>query len=73
MSAVVSPSDLVFDVAGLFCVSLELTLLLVLKKDKTMHTFKSFHVAKHYEIPYKFYVLGQIGLSKQCRPSSDCF
>ena len=24
-------------------------------------------------IPYKFYVLGQIGLSKQCRPRSDCF
>ena len=22
-------------------------------------------------IPYKFYVLGQIGLSKQCRPRSD--
>ena len=26
-----------------------------------------------FEIPYKFYVLGQIGLSKQCRPRSDCF
>ena len=24
------------------------------------------------ELPYKFYVLGQIGLSKQCRPRSDC-
>ena len=24
-------------------------------------------------VPYKFYVLGQIGLSKQCRPRSDCF
>ena len=24
-------------------------------------------------LPYKFYVLGQIGLSKQCRPRSDCF
>ena len=24
-------------------------------------------------IPYKFYVLGQIGLIKQCRPRSDCF
>ena len=24
-------------------------------------------------IPYKFYVLGQIDLSKQCRPRSDCF
>ena len=26
-----------------------------------------------HSIPYKFYVLGQIGLSKQCRPRSDCF
>ena len=26
-----------------------------------------------YEVPYKFYVLGQTGLSKQCRPRSDCF
>ena len=26
-----------------------------------------------FNIPYKFYVLGQIGLSKQCRPRSDCF
>ena len=25
------------------------------------------------QVPYKFYVLGQIGLSKQCRPRSDCF
>ena len=25
------------------------------------------------DLPYKFYVLGQIGLSKQCRPRSDCF
>ena len=25
------------------------------------------------EVPYKFYVLGQLGLSKQCRPRSDCF
>ena len=25
------------------------------------------------KLPYKFYVLGQIGLSKQCRPRSDCF
>ena len=25
------------------------------------------------ELPYKFYVLGQTGLSKQCRPRSDCF
>ena len=24
-------------------------------------------------VPYKFYVLGQISLSKQCRPRSDCF
>ena len=24
-------------------------------------------------ILYKFYVLGQIGLSKHCRPRSDCF
>ena len=24
-------------------------------------------------LPYKFCVLGQIGLSKQCRPRSDCF
>ena len=24
-------------------------------------------------VPYKFYVLGQVGLSKQCRPRSDCF
>ena len=24
-------------------------------------------------IPYKFYVLEQTGLSKQCRPRSDCF
>ena len=24
-------------------------------------------------VPYKFYVLGQIGRSKQCRPRSDCF
>ena len=24
-------------------------------------------------LPYKFYVLGQVGLSKQCRPRSDCF
>ena len=24
-------------------------------------------------LPYKFYVLGQIRLSKQCRPRSDCF
>ena len=24
-------------------------------------------------LSYKFYVLGQIGLSKQCRPRSDCF
>ena len=24
-------------------------------------------------LPYKFYVLGYIGLSKQCRPRSDCF
>ena len=24
-------------------------------------------------LPYKFYVLGQIGLSKQCIPRSDCF
>ena len=28
------------------------------------------HVMK---VPYKFYVLGQRGLSKQCRPKSDCF
>ena len=27
----------------------------------------------HLRVPYKFYVLGQIGLSKQCRPRSDCF
>ena len=27
---------------------------------------------RHF-ILYKFYVLGQIGLSKQCRPRSDCF
>ena len=26
-----------------------------------------------FRIPYKFYVLGQIGHSKQCRPRSDCF
>ena len=26
-----------------------------------------------WELPYKFCVLGQIGLSKQCRPRSDCF
>ena len=26
-----------------------------------------------FSLPYKFYVLGQIGLSKQCRPRSDCF
>ena len=24
-------------------------------------------------VPYKFYILGQIGLSKQWRPRSDCF
>ena len=30
-------------------------------------------LAHKIEIPYKFYVLGQIGLSKQCRPRSDCF
>ena len=24
-------------------------------------------------VPYKFYVLGQIGLSKQCRARSDCW
>ena len=28
-------------------------------------------VASWNFIPYKFYVLGQIGLSKQCRPRSD--
>ena len=28
---------------------------------------------KNLRVPYKFYVLGQIGLSKQCRPRSDCF
>ena len=27
---------------------------------------------KHRDVPYKFYVLGQISLSKQCRPRSDC-
>ena len=27
---------------------------------------------KEIGLPYKFYVLGQIGLSKQCRPRSDC-
>ena len=38
-----------------------------------------FHVFAHYvtfmktRVPYKFYILGQIGLSKQCRPRSDCF
>ena len=26
-----------------------------------------------FVLPYKFYVLGQVGLSKQCRPRSDCF
>ena len=26
-----------------------------------------------WKLPYKSYVLGQIGLSKQCRPRSDCF
>ena len=30
-------------------------------------------VAAIMRIPSKFYVLGQIGLSKQCRPRSDCF
>ena len=25
------------------------------------------------ELPYKFYVMGQIVLSKQCRPRSDCW
>ena len=39
---------------------------------------KHWHLKKYYcleirHIPYKFYVLGQIGLSKQCRPRSDCF
>ena len=32
------------------------------------------HMSKNsLHIPHKFYVLGQIGLSKQCRPRSDCF
>ena len=33
----------------------------------------SFSPDKVWILPYKFYVLGQIGLSKQCRPRSDCF
>ena len=33
----------------------------------------SFNQSNIVIIPYKFYVLGQIGLSKQCRPRSDCF
>ena len=42
---------------------------LKIKKKKFLIMFrKSCH-----GIPYKFYVLGQIGLSKQCRPRSDCF
>ena len=30
-------------------------------------------VTEETDLPYKFYVLGQIGLKKQCRPRSDCF
>ena len=30
-------------------------------------------ILMNLNLPYKFYVLGQIGLSKQCRPRSDCF
>ena len=28
---------------------------------------------RKFFLPYKFYVLGQTGLIKQCRPRSDCF
>ena len=31
------------------------------------------HLWAKSRLPYKFYVLEQIGLSKQCRPRSDCF
>ena len=43
------------------------TIKVLVKKGKSI-------TGKYYkDIPYKFYVLGQIGLSKQCRPRSDCF
>ena len=32
-----------------------------------------YFVDSHHTVPYKFYVLEQVGLSKQCRPRSDCF
>ena len=37
--------------------------------------FETHHISldPDFIVPYKFYVLGQIGLSKQCRPRSDCF
>ena len=38
---------------------------------KKKSTFIHWHLKMG--LPYKFYVLGQIGLSKQCRPRSDCF
>ena len=45
------------------------------KKDLMLEIryFSLLYAQFHLLIPYKFYVLGQIGLSKQCRPRSDCF
>ena len=40
---------------------------------KAKQTNLQTHWVKFKHLPYKFYVLGQIGLSKQCRPRSDCF
>ena len=34
---------------------------------------KAQEMVQRPKVPYKFYVLGQIGLSKQCSPRSDCF
>ena len=40
-----------------------------LRVNEVLHDLK----LEEIMLPYKFYVLGQIGLSKQCRPRSDCF
>ena len=48
-------------------------------KGLDCNTFRLFSILSlhfhpfQYVIPYEFYVLGQIGLRKQCRPISDCF
>ena len=43
--------------------------------DMTLDVYRGRKTAtqQQQQLPYKFYVLGQIGLIKQCRPRSDCF